>query len=192
MTKVLVSLFLGVLLMVSASHDSYAETCGPIGYMGKTFQEECMPMPPLPRDHNMGKMERVPDAEHPMWRHLMDLDLSANQKAEAKEIRHRVMKEMIKKRAEECIAGIEMKELIDKDPVDMRAVEAKLKQIETLKTEMQLSIIRAIEEAKSKLTPEQKKEFKKMREIASDIGPPMMRDMMHGRMIMPPPPPEKQ
>ena len=76
------------------------------------------------------------------------------------------MKKMIKKRADECIAGIEMKELMDKDPVDIKAVEAKLKQIETIKTEMQLSLIRAAEEAKSKLTPEQRKKFKEMRAIA--------------------------
>ncbi len=97
------------------------------------------------------------------------------------------MKEMIKKRPDELIAVIEMKELIDKDSVDMKAVEAKLKQIETLKTEMHLSLIKAIEEAKSKLTPEQRKKFKEMREIASDMGLPMMGGMMRGDMKMPPP-----
>ena len=135
-----------------------------------------------------GKMHEIMlDNEHPMWRYLIGLGLNEKQKAEVKEIRHRVMKEMIKKRADERIAGIEMKELIDKDSVDMRAVEAKLKQIETLKTEMQLSLIRAAEEAKSKLTPEQRKKFKEMREIAPDMGPPMMGGMVHGDMRMPPP-----
>ena len=137
-------------------------------------------------------MEGMPEAEHPMWKHLMALGLNEKQKVEVREIRNRVIKEMIKKRADVRIAGIEMKELIDKDPVDMKAVEAKLKQIEALKTEMQVSLIRAIEEAKSKLTPEQRKKFKEMLEIAPDMGPPMMGAMRHDSMRMPLPPPEKQ
>ena len=51
--------------------------------------------------------------------------LDEKQKQEVKEISNRVMKEMIKKRTDEQITGIEMKELLDKDPVHLKAVEIK-------------------------------------------------------------------
>lgn len=135
-----------------------------------------------------GKMqEMMLDNEHPIWKHLMSLGLDEKQKEAMKEIKSRVIKEMIKKRADARVAGIEMKELIEKDPVEMKAVEAKLKKIEALKTEMHLSLIKAVEEAKSKLMPEQRKKFKRMREISLDMRPPMMGGMMHDDMRMPPP-----
>ncbi len=146
--------------------------------------------------HHMGGMEgdgrphgMMTEDEHPMWRHLMDLNLDEKQKAELKEIRSRIMKEMVKKKADERLAGIELKDLLDKDPVDMKAVEAKLKQIETIRTEIHLSHLRAREEVKSKLTPEQRKKFK---ETFSEMGPimggrEMHEGMMRGGMRMPPP-----
>lgn len=135
-----------------------------------------------------GKMHEMMDDKHPAWKHLMGLDLDEKQKAGVREIRSRVMKEMIKKRADEHVAGIELKDLLDKDPVDMKAVEAKLKQIEKVKTEMHLSLIRAREEVKSKLTPEQREKFKETPETGPMMeGRDMMGGMMHGGMRMPPP-----
>lgn len=137
--------------------------------------------------HRMGGMEddgrprgMMMDDEHPMWRHFMDLGLDEKQKAELKEIRSRVMKETVKKRADEHILGIELKEFLDKDPVDMKAVEAKLKQMETMRTEIHLSHIRAREEIRSKLTPEQRKKF---RETFAEMGPMMGCRGMHEGMM---------
>ena len=133
--------------------------------------------------HRMGGMEgdgrmheMMMDDEHPLWRHLAGLGLDEKQKTEVKEIRSRVTKEMIKKRAEAHLARIEMRDLLDKELVDMKAVEAKLKQIEKAKTEMRLSLIRAREEVKSKLTPEQRKKFKE----ALEMRPVMERRYGHG------------
>jgi Spy/CpxP family protein refolding chaperone len=192
MKRISVSLFLGFLLMVFASHDTYAETRGPSGAVGRDFQEEGMPIAPLMRHSGMEMKGMMTEAEHPMWRYLMDLGLDEKQKAEVKEIKSRTMKEMIKKRADGQVAHIELKDLLDKDPVNMKAVEAKLKQIETIKTEMHLSLIRAREEVKSKLTPEQRKKFKEMLEMEPGMGPPMMGGAMYGGMRMPPPPCEKK
>ncbi len=69
------------------------------------------------------------------------------------------------------IAHIELKDLLAKDPMDMKAVEAKVKQSEALRTEMHLSHLKAMEEVKASLTPEQKKKFREM--VAA--GPAMMR-----------------
>ncbi len=97
-----------------------------------------------------------------MWRNIMALDLNDTQRAEIGDIRSNVMKELIRKRADERIAQIELREIMRKDTVDMGAVEAKLKQIESLKTDIKLSFIKAREEIKLKLTPEQRKKLKEM------------------------------
>jgi Spy/CpxP family protein refolding chaperone len=190
MKRVLVSLLLGFLLMVFASHDSYAETGRPSGDI--CFQEEGIPMAPPMMHRGMEMMEFMPEAEHPIWRYLMSIGLNEKQREAIKEIKSKIMKETIKKRADGQVAHIELKNLLDKDPVDMNAIEAKLKQIETIKTEMHLSLIRAREEVKSKLTPEQRKKFKEMLEMEPGMEPPMMGGAMHGGMRMPPPSCDKQ
>ena len=183
MKKQMVISIVAVVMMFVGAYNSYAEMRGYKGNPGDV--KEGLPMMPPMRHAGMGMIEG--EAEYPVWQHLMSLGLDEKQREAIKEIKSKVMKEMIKKNADGHIAGIELIDLLDKDIVDMKAVEAKLKQIETLKTEMQLSLIRAAEEAKSKLTPEQRKKFKEMREIAPDMGPPMMWGMVHGDMRMPPP-----
>ncbi len=79
---------------------------------------------------------------------------------------------MIKKKADEHIAEIELRDLLDLDNVDMKAVETKLKQIASLKTETQLSMIKALEEVKSKLTLEQRKKLKEKLGTEPDFRPP--------------------
>jgi Spy/CpxP family protein refolding chaperone len=193
MKRISVSLFLVFLLVVFASHNSYAETHGPIGNPEKDCQDEGMHMMPPPmRPPGIGIMEGIPEADHFMWKNLTGLGLDEKQREAIKEIKSRVMKEMIKKKADGQVAHIELRDLLDKDPVNMKAIEAKLKQIETIKTEMHLSLIRAREEVKSKLTPEQRKKFKEMLEMEPGKGPPMMGGVMHGGMRMPPPPCEKK
>ncbi len=169
--------------MVFASQDSYAEKQGHSDDIG--FQEEGMLMAPPMRHRGIEIMEAMPEAEHPMWRCLMDFGLDDKQKSEVKEIKSRIMKEMIKKRADEHIAHIELRDLLDKDPVDMKTIEAKLKQIETVKTGIHLSLIRAREEVKSKLTPEQRKKFKETLEMWPMTKPPMIGGMMYGGMRVP-------
>jgi len=170
MKKLLVGMFLGLLSVIFLSHNSYAETRGPIGDPGKDFRDEGMHMAPPPmRPPVMNIMEEIPGAEH-----LMGLGLDEKQREAIKEIKSRVIKEAIRKSADERIAGIELKDLLDKDPVDIKAVEAKIKQIETLKTEMHLSLIMAIEEVKSRLTPEQRKKFQEILEM--EHMPPIKRN----------------
>ncbi|MFA4918794.1 MAG: periplasmic heavy metal sensor [Thermodesulfovibrionales bacterium] len=194
MKRLLVGMFLGLLSTIFLSHNSYAETCGPIDDHGRGWRDEGMHMAPPPmRSPVMNIMEEIPGAENLMWEHLMGLGLDEQQREAIKEIKSKVIKEAIRKRADERIAGVELKELLDKDPVDMKAVEAKLKQIETLKTEMYLSLITATEEVKSKLAPEQRKKFREMQEM-DPPGPHMRGGMMRGGVMrmMPPPPCEKK
>ena len=110
----------------------------------------------------MGMGDRMMEGEHPMLKHLMGLNLDDQQKALIGEIKSRMMKETIRRTADMHIVQIELKDLLSQDPVDMKAVEAKLKQLEMMKTEMHISHLRAMEDVKTKLTPEQRKKFKEM------------------------------
>ena len=124
----------------------------------------------------------------PYWRHLNDLALNEKQKAEVKEIRNSVMKETIRKRADMRIDSVELREILDRAPVDMKKVEEKLKQIELLRTDIRLSHIRAMEEVKAKLTPEQREKFKDLCEMKPVTGGRDKKDgMRHGFRRMPPP-----
>lgn len=112
------------------------------------------------------------DAEQHMSRHLMGLDLDEQQKTLIGEIKSRMMKETIQRNADMRIVHIDLMNLLSKDPVDMKAVEAQVKQSEMMRTEMHLSHIKAMEDIKTKLTPEQRKKFRDMIEDG-----PMMEEM---------------
>lgn len=154
-------------LWVSASD---AQMCGecmgegmPCGGMMGGMKHEGMGMM---RGMGGGMME----GDHPMMKLLMGLNLDDQQKEALRGIKSRVMKERIRRSSDLRIAQMEQKELLDKDPVDIKAVEAKLKQIEALKTDMHLSLIKAMEDIKAKLTPEQKKKFRAMLEKGPMTG----------------------
>jgi Spy/CpxP family protein refolding chaperone len=90
------------------------------------------------------------------------LGLNAKQKEEIREIRNTTLKEVIRKRADMQIARLELGDLLSMDPVDMKAVEAKVKQIEGLRADIHLALIKAKEEVKAKLTPEQRQKLMDM------------------------------
>jgi Spy/CpxP family protein refolding chaperone len=102
--------------------------------------------------------------EQPILKKLMSLNLDEKQKEAIKEIVRTTQKESIRKRADLSIARIELKDLLDEDSVNMKAVESKLKQIESLETDIHLSRIKTLEAIKTKLTPDQRKKLREMRE----------------------------
>lgn len=203
MKRVMVVLFLGFIFVIFGGHDSFGQMCGCMDRMGERMHED-MPIMGGMRHHGMEMMERMKHEgmgmmegtmgeDHPMWKHLMGLGLDEEQKEAIREIKHRLMKETIKKRADKKIAHLEMKDLLEKDPVDMNAVEAKLRQIEAIETDIRLSHIKAMEEVKAKLTPEQKKKMKEMIEMGPMMGGGMMGGMMeHCAMGGATPPAEKK
>ena len=181
MRKSLVSIFFGFIFIASLVSNVQAQMCGCMGEKGGGMQEGGM-MGGMGHQnmgmmHGMGGMQgdgMMMGDDHPMWKHLMGLGLDDKQKDAIKAIRSKTMKEMIKAMADKQIAGIELKDLLDKDPVDMKAVEALVKKNESLKTEMFLAHIKAREEIKSILTPDQKKRLKEMMEAGRGAGCGMM------------------
>lgn len=177
MRKSLASIFFGFIFIAALVSNAQAQMCGCMGEKGGGMQEGGM-MGGMGHQ-NMGMMQgmggmqgggMMMDDDHPMWKHLMGLGLDDKQKDAIKAIRSKTMKDMVKAMADKQIAGIELKDLLDKDTVDMKSVEASVRKSEALKTEMFLAHIKAREEIKAILTPEQRKRLKEMMEAGRGAG----------------------
>lgn len=120
------------------------------------------------------------DGAHAM--HIVSaLGLDDNQSKEVKNVLLKLQKAMIQKHAEIQVAEIELSEILDKDTVDIKAAETKVKQIASLKTEAAMMHIQGIEDIKANLTPEQKKKLSEMMQMKHGKGMmdcPMMKGMM--------------
>jgi len=128
---------------------------------------------------HMGMME-----PGPMLRMLKaELALSEGQEKQLKDIVYQATKTGIKQRADVRVTELDLQQLLDADPVDMGKVEAKLKDIEGLRTALRLNLIKAHEQAKGILSPEQRQQFERIHDRL-----PGMRGMMGesgmGRMDM--------
>ncbi|MBI5640490.1 MAG: periplasmic heavy metal sensor [Nitrospirae bacterium] len=123
---------------------------------------------------------------HQMMEHIMSLGLDGKQRQEIRTIHLQCKKETIRKKADIEVAEIELREILGKDAVDIKAAEAKVKQIEALKSDMKMLHIRTHEEIKARLTPEQRKKLAEMMEKMPMAGMGMMqgRGMMGGGMGM--------
>ncbi len=192
MRKILISLTLGFILVSAWSLNAYAQMCGGMGGPGMGMRGgmgmmEGMEEKGMGMMHGMGGM-MTEEGPH-LWKHLMALGLDGKQKEALKAIRSRTMKDMAKRKAEEVVAGIELRDLLDKDPVDVKAVEAAAKKKASIQTEMFVVHVKAHEEMKALLTPEQKKKLKESLEPGQGPccgmmgGPAEHKDMpMHERM----------
>jgi|WetSurSiteA1Bulk_404760.scaffolds.fasta_scaffold01873_2 Spy/CpxP family protein refolding chaperone len=180
MKKVNVILFLSLFFVITGGLNAYAQMCECMGQMGEGMQGG-MPMMGGMKHDGKGMMEGMMGEDHPMWQHLLSLDLDEKQKDTIRGIKSSLMKDTIKKKADWQIAKLELKDLLHKDPVDLKAVEAKLKQIAEIETNIHLSHIKSKETVKAKLTPDQREKLKQM----IDMGP-MMEGMggMHGCGMM--------
>ena len=165
MKRFVFSLFMVFFVLVFALHSAYAE----MRNMRGDFHHDERRMPP-------------PMKEDFLWMNLRGVGLDARQNEEVKGIHSRFIKETIMKKADIHVAYVELKDMLDKDTVNMKAVEVKLRQIEAMKTDLHLSQIKAKEEVKSKLTQEQRNKLKE----APGLNP-FMKRMMDGGMKMPPP-----
>jgi Spy/CpxP family protein refolding chaperone len=154
--------------------------------MEKEFQDEC-PSPMMLTPCDMEHMKGMPGLQHPPGLPFQILNLDEKQKEALREIENSVAKELIRKGADEQIAEIELRELLDKNTVDLNAVETKLKQIATIKTESQLIFIKSMEKMKAKLTTEQREILKKIRPMDHRMRPPMRGKMMRDETQMSPP-----
>jgi Spy/CpxP family protein refolding chaperone len=167
------SIFFGFIFIAALVSNAQAQMCGCMGEKGGGMQEGGM-MGGMGH-HDRGMMHGMDggmmmDNDHPMWKHLMGLGLDDKQKEALQALRSKTVKDMVRKRADKQIADIELKDLLDKDVVDMKAVEVLVKKKESLKTAMFLAHIKAREEMKSILTPDQRKRLKEMMDAGRGAG----------------------
>jgi Spy/CpxP family protein refolding chaperone len=181
MRKSLVSIFFGFIIIAALVSNVQAQMCGCMGEKSGGMQEGGMMGGMWHQDmgmmHGMGGMHgggMMMDDDHPMWKHLKSLGLDDKQKDALKALRSKTMKDMAKMMADKQIAGIELKDLLDKDPVDMKSVEASVRKSEHLKAEMFLVHIKAHEVMKSILTLDQRKRLTEMMEAGHGAGCGMM------------------
>ncbi len=104
-------------------------------------------------------------SEHHIRMILMQLGLNDKQKEQIDGIITRTKKDMIKRKADLQIAKIDLKNILSKDPVDMKAAESQIREIEAMKTAMMLAHLNAVEEGKSLLTSEQRAKMKKIMQM---------------------------
>ncbi len=135
----------------------------------------------------MDRMEHMmPDnmmeARHHIMRMLKALGLDEKQKESIHTLINKTMKDMIKKRSDLLIAEMDLEDALHKDMVDMSAAESKLKQIEAMRTDMFMTHLKAFQEVKSMLTPEQRSKLKEMMERRMMGGMGMMRGSGCGMM----------
>jgi Spy/CpxP family protein refolding chaperone len=175
MKKVNVILLLSLFFVITGGLNAYAQMCECMGQMGEGMQGD-MPMMGGMKHDDKEMMEGCMGEDNPLWKHLLSLGLDEKQKDTIREIKSGLMKDTIKKKAEVQIAKLELKDLLHKDPVDLKAVEAKLRQIAEIETDIQLSHIKTKEAVKAKLTPDQREKLKQM------TGMDMM---MGGKGMMP-------
>jgi Spy/CpxP family protein refolding chaperone len=90
------------------------------------------------------------------------LDLSEEQRDEIKDVLTAHQKYMIQQKADRELAEVELRELTMKDDPDLNAIEEQVKKIANLEAGMRYSQIKAMVDAKSVLTDEQKEELKKL------------------------------
>ena len=186
MKKVSSCLILSFFILFIVSQLSYSESKDPVYKMEKWFLDEC-PFTMMPPPCDMGHMKGMPGLQYPPGLPFQSLNLDDKQKEAWKEIENSFTKELIRKRADEQIAEVELRELLEKDTVDLKTVETKLKQIATIKTETQLIVIKSIEKMKAKLTPEQREMSRKIRPMDPRMRPPMRGEMMRDETKIPPP-----
>ena len=124
----------------------------------------------------MGGMDMM-DMESNMAGMAQALNLSEEQHAKLKVLHIAHQKDMIRKKAEREIAGIDLQELVQKDDLDLDAIEAQIRAGANLEAEMKIASFKLLADSKSLLTAEQKAELKK---LMKDKRSPMMMDKMMG------------
>jgi Spy/CpxP family protein refolding chaperone len=110
-----------------------------------------------------------------MLRHREELRLSADQVRSLERLRGEFEREAVRREADIRIAEMDLASLLDARPVDLAKVEAKIREIERFKADLRLARIRAIEQGKALLSPEQQAKLNDL------ITGPRFSSRTHGR-----------
>ena len=87
------------------------------------------------------------------------LRLTPEQVKKLEQLRDNFQRQSIRHDADTRILEVDIAELLDQPNVDMAKVETKIRAVEKLRADLRIARIRAVEQAKAVLTPEQRKKF---------------------------------
>jgi periplasmic protein CpxP/Spy len=90
------------------------------------------------------------------------LGLSSDQVKRLEQLKTDFQKESIRRDADVRVAEMDLKSLLEAQPVDMAKVEAKVREVERGRADIRLARIRAIEKAKELLTADQRKKLQEI------------------------------
>ena len=105
------------------------------------------------------------------FEHLaQQLGLSDEQRTQAQALLRKHTKEIIRLRADIDTVQIDMRQLLDADPVELPKVQQLLQTIAAKEAELRLSHITAMQEVRKLLTPEQQKKFRALQDSMMGDG----------------------
>jgi Spy/CpxP family protein refolding chaperone len=97
-----------------------------------------------------------------MLHHRTELGLSPEQVGQLETLRGDFTREMIRRDADIRIAELDLTTLLEREPVDFSKVEAKVREVAQLRGDLRLARLRAIEQGKAVLTPDQRARLQTM------------------------------
>lgn len=107
---------------------------------------------------------RMPTLAAIALRNRAELGLSPQQVESLQKLQMDARRAGIQRRATAQLAALDLGGLLRSDPVDMAKVEAKVREIEKLRADGRLELIRANEQGKAQLTPDQRNKLKALGE----------------------------
>jgi len=90
------------------------------------------------------------------------LDLSAAQVKSLEQLKNDFQKESIRRDADLRVAEMDLNGLLTADKVDMAKIEAKVREIERLRSDLRIARIRTIQKGKEVLTADQRKKLQEL------------------------------
>ena len=97
-----------------------------------------------------------------MLRNRERLGLTADQVKHLEQLRNDFAKESIRSEANLRIAELDLTSLLETQPVDMARVEAKIRDIERIRSDLRIARVRSIEKGKAQLSAEQRRKLQEL------------------------------
>jgi Spy/CpxP family protein refolding chaperone len=122
----------------------------------------------------MGRMPGDPAARPLitiMLHHRSELGLSPEQVSRLEELRAEFSREAIRRDADIRIAELDLAKLLEQEPPDLAKVEAKVRESAQLRADLRIARLRAVEQGKAVLTPEQRTRLQTMLSSGMHHGP---------------------
>jgi len=125
----------------------------------------------------MGTMEKMGDMMGMCMQHADMMGLTDDQILKMKPMHSEMQKKQARFQADQKIAEIELRDILEVKDFDLEKASAAVKKIENIKTAHHLEMLKAMKEMRTILTDEQFKKMKKMMPMKADEKKPAKKTM---------------